>query len=74
MQKDDEEANLALMAATNSGHDDDDEVFSKLAHEELANAIKELICCYLSQSKNLNVLWRQYDLVIEEPKTLSIQN
>jgi len=56
MQKDDEEANLALMAATNSGHDDDDEVFSKLAHEELANAIKELICCYLSQSKNLNVL------------------
>jgi len=80
-EKDDKEANLALMATTTSNaepesfsndDDDDDVVFSKLVHEELVSAIKELVGCCINKSKNLKVLNMQYDLMVEESKKLSI--
>jgi hypothetical protein len=77
-EKDDEEANLALMATTTSDVESeahsDDEVFSELAREELVNVIRYPIGHCIGKSKSLKVLQRQYDLVTEESKKLSIQN
>jgi len=76
-EKDDEEANLALMTTTTYNAEpesdlDDDEVFSKLTHEDLVSAIKKLVGCCINKSKSLKVLNTQYDLVVEESKKLSI--
>jgi len=54
-EKDDEEANMALMATTTFNadsevdSDDYDEVFSELTGEEMVNAIKELLSRFLNK-------------------------
>lgn len=60
--QDEEEANLGLVATTTSNakygsnYDDDDEVFSKLTHEEYVETAKELVGCCLNKSKALKTL------------------
>jgi len=79
-EKDDEEANLGLMATTTSYVEsqsdsyDDDEIFSKLTHEELVDSVKELAGRCLSKAKELRILKKKIYLLDNRGKFNEKQN
>lgn len=84
LEKDEEEANLSLMALTSSDtepdsdsslyYEEENEVFSKLSCYDLIAFIQDLMGRYQEKTRHMKILKKQYDLLKDELESSQNKN